>query len=270
MSVEKLILGTAGLSGKPYGRNQRVVSVEDAIALIKYALDAGIHTFDTAPAYGQAENCIGHVLKCNNLAANVYTKTKGNVAEAAQSIAHLLRGKKNRANVVFLYHNWDRTVSWPASWIDGATIYFEADDGYNADAALIHFGHVQFEWNILRRTYRYFGNNVRNTVHQQIRIARSVFLQGVLAGEACPNDALKDRVVAAQQVASAFGVNLKTLALRSALENEWLDKVIIGPTTISELDECLEIARREPLGTERYVPMLDMGICKENDPRSWG
>jgi hypothetical protein len=45
--------------------------------------------------------------------------------------------------------------------------------------------------------------------------------------------------------------------------------VIIGPTTISELDECLEIAKREPLGTERYVPMLDMGVCTDNDPRTW-
>ena len=49
MSIAKLVLGTAGLGGLPYGADKRIVSREDAQKLIEHAYDSGVRRFDTAP-----------------------------------------------------------------------------------------------------------------------------------------------------------------------------------------------------------------------------
>lgn len=69
----KLGLGTAQL-GIPYGATNSLGQVppESARAMLKFALQNGVDLFDTAPAYGTAEQLVGSVLPAS---AKIVTKT---------------------------------------------------------------------------------------------------------------------------------------------------------------------------------------------------
>lgn len=56
--IDKIVLGTAALGGA-WG----IVNIEESIKVILNALSLGITALDTAPAYGDAENLVGRVLK---------------------------------------------------------------------------------------------------------------------------------------------------------------------------------------------------------------
>ncbi len=58
MNKDRYILGTVGLGGV-WGKVDPQESVDTLIA----ALEAGISTIDTAPAYGNAESCVGEALR---------------------------------------------------------------------------------------------------------------------------------------------------------------------------------------------------------------
>jgi aryl-alcohol dehydrogenase-like predicted oxidoreductase len=239
--VSELILGTAGLGGRPYGKDGRVVSEKDAIALMKHAAASGITTFDTAPAYGDAERRIGAA----DCFTGGFTKTDGDVDRAITSMEHLGR------RVSFLFHNW-KNGGVPA-WVSGVTVY-AADRPHDIPAVC-----VQVDWNLLQQWLP------MRTIHRIF--ARSVFLQGCLTGSGVGRrPELRQPIERAGRLAAAFGVSLECLALRAAIENTCIEGVVIGPTTMDELDACLEIARRRPLG-DILIPMLACDDTKATDPR---
>lgn len=63
LRISQLALGTAQL-GLPYGIANRTGQPSDGTArrILQLALDSGINTFDTAPAYGRSESIIGSFL----------------------------------------------------------------------------------------------------------------------------------------------------------------------------------------------------------------
>jgi aryl-alcohol dehydrogenase-like predicted oxidoreductase len=241
--VSELILGTAGLGGLPYGKDGRVVSEDDAIALMKHAAASGITTFDTAPAYGDAERRIGTA----DCFTGGFTKTDGDVDRVITSMEHLGR------HTSFLFHNW-KNGNVPA-WVSGVTVY-AADRPNNIYAAI-----VQVDWNLLQQ---WLPDPTLHRIH-----ARSVFLQGCLTGSgAARRPELRQPIERAGRLAAAFGVSLECLALRAAIENTCIEGVVIGPTTMDELDACLEIARRRPLG-DALIPLLAVADPHATDPRKF-
>ncbi len=255
MSVGRLILGTAGLGGLPYGRNQRVVGEDEAKGLINYALERGIRSFDTAPAYGQAEQWLGECLGDlrDSRFIPVYTKTTGDRETAVRSLRHLAPIRP-----VFLYHNWTPDTALKG-WEDGVSTYSE-----NVFAAYLKRTRViQAEWNILRQT------RFLRPADDDEFIARSVFMQGVLAGEPAPSPKLAGYVRAASEFADTYDLSLPALALRAALEIPGISKVVIGPTTVDEMKLCISIAKMEPIGFGRSLSMLDARDDACTDPRTW-
>jgi aryl-alcohol dehydrogenase-like predicted oxidoreductase len=249
MSVDKLILGTAGLSGQPYGRNKRVVEFDDAVKLIRYARERGINIFDTAPAYGHAEEAIGAAFAgCR--AVTIFTKNSG-------SQDQLLASTKNLHTVPYvLWHNW--TTGNVPPWFCGVTTYSDAKK-------LPTDGVVQVDWNILNQSAKISRLPTRD-VH-----ARSVFLQGVLSGgELLPHHDLKPEAERAQAFADNLGISLKRLALSAALTHPAINAVVIGPTTIEELDECVKIAEEcYKLELHPTIGVLDVLKRDLTDPRMW-
>lgn len=246
--IHKLILGTAGLGGQPYGREKRRVSEAEATKLICHAYECGIRQFDTAPSYGNAEVWLGRALGAK--VVMLFSKTNGLTDLALASMENL-----GTSRVAFLWHNW-RGAELPP-WVMGVTCY-DSDPIPKVLPAGITY--LQKDWNLLRQS----------TAPKGVRfLARSVFLQGVLTegGDAPPE--LEGAMHNARRFAALCGVDLTTLALRAALEHGDIDGVVIGPTTMDELDRCLEIAsERRPLSVDHALPLL-ADRSPATDPRTW-
>jgi aryl-alcohol dehydrogenase-like predicted oxidoreductase len=251
--IEKLILGTAGLGGLPYGRERRVVSRDEAREVLARAYELGIRIFDTAPAYGFAEELLSELPHD----INVYTKTNGDQDLAANSLEILAKH-----GVKFLYHNWNGHPLPP--WCCGVTAYRSEIVGVNKLIAHCPQFLVQGEWNLLSQQW------TQRLDKRGLFIARSTFLQGVLAGD--PYNApsfLKDHVERANRVAKAFGCELGYFALRAALEHPCINTVVVGPQCIAELESCVRIASGPGIGNGRLMCVLNVENDSLTDPRKW-
>ncbi len=253
--LHKLILGTAGLSGVPYGRNQRTVSPDTAGDVIREAIDCGITKFDTAPSYGNAQDVLRYVLRGRG---EVFTKAPLH-AEVCATSARTGAGLSH-----VLVHNW-KPRFWNR-WVNpelpngfaGVTTY-----SHDLPAGMVYdHPFVQVDWNLLQQTH--LGRRFSPRTHI---IARSVLLQGVLAGGEVPPQ-LKEGVARAARCAAAFNVSLLAFAMRAALEHPLIDAVVIGPTTVEELYACINVARWSELGTNYVIDHLHMR-SRATDPRTF-
>lgn len=248
--IDRLMLGTAGLSGMPYGIEKRVVAPSEAAQVIEHARKSGIHAFDTAPAYGFAEAVLGETLRKMGCGCHVFTKNNGLRDEAILSLTRL---KPHYPTMLF--HNWGGTSDLPP-WTQGATTY---ETKWETPPKCRW---LQVAWNVLRQVEPPAGPRI---------IARSVLLQGLLANQSvCLVEGLYPYVQRARDMAEACGMKMGEFALRAALQNPRFDYVLVGPTTIAEVDECVRIAK----DTSRTVPselisMLDLGSSPMTDPRNW-
>ncbi len=265
MSTAKLVLGTAGLGGLPYGNDGRMVSRSGAMELMEHAYDSGVRRFDTAPAYGEAERWLGEML--GDRPAFVWTKTTGDVDQAIKSAG--IFGTK--VHTAYLWHNYGERVAAEReemtrknyatdrygiplpSWVSGVTTY--AADHTDTRPEYL----VQQDWNLLQQRIP--------QPKPALFVARSVFLQGRLTENGMGKGVQYDR---ARRMAALYGVDLNTLALRAALEHNAIDLVVVGPTTLDELDACLEIVGQKPLGLRwAHLAMLACNDPTVTDPRQW-
>ena len=290
--VSRLVLGTAAL-GLPYGLPEAgagapvLVPEEAARGLINTALAAGVATFDTAPAYGEAEARLGRALAGQG---QVWTKVKASVSdrldrEVACSVeASLERLRRPRVELVS-WHNWTPSLAgqrafrecWselrrsPAIGSLGATTYGEDDAATAVESGL--FDVVQVEWNLLRQGVL---RRLRHRSRAAVKIAvRSVWLQGVLTprSRALPSflRALEPSVEEACDRARAWGSDLEALALRAALDQPGVGHVVIGVDSLDQLAVALRAARAPRLAPDQLeeLAVLDRGDDPLTDPRTW-
>lgn len=258
MSVSKLILGTAGLSGEPYGRDKRKVDLPGAIAVLQKAYDLGFRMFDTSVSYGHAEKALGMARKQWSDPVTIFSKSTGDFKDIITSTLNL------GTTPMILHHNWDGANVH--RWCVGVSTY--SNDKFKAGRKPPG-PIVQVDWNILNQ------HTMMATLERKFH-CRSVFAQGVLAGgpiprvngEPTPSDELKAAVERAQMFANALGVSLKALALVAALEHPHFDAVLVGAQTQEEVIECAAIAKMR-LGLYPTVLALDLGKPELTDPRRW-
>jgi len=290
--VARLVLGTAAL-GLPYGFPGSGVVVpavlpEEAVrALMRTALEAGIATFDTAPAYGDAEARLGRALAGKG---RVWTKVSAPVAraragEVARSVEASLERLQRRRLELVSWHNWTAGLAgepafrecWaelrrtPAITSLGATTYGEDDAVAAVESGL--FDVVQVEWNLLRQGVL---RRLREVSRSAVRVAvRSVWLQGVLTPRrlALPSflRALEPSLDQAVRLAGLWGLDLEALALRAALDQHAVDWVVVGLDATDQLAAALRATRGPRLssGQLKALEVLDRGDDRLTDPRTW-
>jgi aryl-alcohol dehydrogenase-like predicted oxidoreductase len=279
--VPRLVLGTAAL-GLPYGLSPEggappALLSEDAVrGLVRMALDAGVATFDTAPAYGEAEARLGRALGGEG---RVWTKVTSGSIEAS-----LQRLRRRKVELVS-WHNWTASLggdpAFRAAWDElgrspaivsrGATTYGEDDAAAAVGSGL--FDVVQVEWNLLRQGVL---RRLQARPRAAVRIAvRSVWLQGVLTPRrrALPSFLrdLEPSLQRAAGLAREWGLDLEGLALRAALDQPGVDHVVIGVDAPDQLAAVLRAARSPRLRPDQLEALapLDRGEDPRTDPRRW-
>ncbi len=290
----RLVVGTAAL-GLAYGLanadgSNAAPDEATATALLRAAWAAGIPSFDTAPAYGEAEVRLGRAMPVDGA---VWTKFDRRLhagslpAALAESLAGSLQRLARRNVDVFHWHNWTREAgeeagfaqAWPALAADSRYGRL-ACSTYGIEDALAAvtsgwFSLVQVEANILNRSVlRAIAAAAARTRSVTIAV-RSVFLQGVLTpkGAQLPTalaglQAARARCLA---VAESLAIPLHHLALRALLDDAAIGHVLIGIDRPQQLDDALAAADAEalPMGVSELLAGCEPTDLTLTDPRTW-
>lgn len=281
-AVGALSLGTAQL-GMAYGATNAVgmPSADEALRLVKTAIDHGFTVVDTAPAYGVAESRLREALgpgygdRCTvatkldplaGLSADSGAEAAALAAEASvfRSCAALGRQRLD----VLMLHRWEhRRQHGGAIWRrllelrDTGVIGSLGASVYRTEEALealadtdIH--HLQLPYNLLDG--RWDGETVQSALAQRPDVwvhARSAFLQGLLLSEAGQWPAgLADAGAWAGKIAALanrFELSKAALCLAYTRAQPWLATTVVGVANTEQLLELAAAVDRPPLDGEQ-------------------
>ncbi len=298
-----LVLGSVQL-GLEYGAANRTGKPERAAALrlVRRAANAGVLEFDTARAYGDSERRLGEALegkrartitKLSPLANLASDATRDEVRAAVDdSIAESLAAlRRDRLDCLLLHRAAHMTAFNGAVWdrliehIEDGLILSLGVSVQSPDEALEALArpdiqHLQLPYNLLDWRWRDAGvmDRLRDRAHVTIH-ARSVFLQGILAADD-PSvwpaiEGVDPSAIMAQigALAEAFGRDgAADLCVAYVRGQRWIDGVVIGMETESQLDANLRLFLRPPLAAEdcakieALVPRVPAALL---NPASW-
>lgn len=266
-----LAYGVANRGGKP--------SRAAALALLERALAGGIHTFDVARAYGDAEERLGEVLSGKDVAIVTKLSPLSEVAEAdssgravvaaESSVAHSREALgRNRLDCLLLHRAAHRTAFGGAVWqrlkkfqAEGVIgrLGVSVQDPQEAREALSDpaVGHIQLPFNLLDRRWDDVLCGIRPDVTVHVR---SVFLQGLLAANEAslwPKiDGIDAPAIVAQIAHLARALDRDSpadLCLAFVRGHRALHGIVIGLETIAQLDCNLALFARPPLTQEEMA-----------------
>lgn len=270
--LARLIIGTAAF-GQAYGLSTRPCAGSEQVdAIVQLALEQGVATFDTAPAYGTSETLLGEALGSRG---SVWTKV-GSDGVVADSLARLRREQLD----VVQWHNLTRTQLTdpsvctmlqrlrenPAVARLGATTYGVQDALAAVNSGL--FDVVQVEWNVLNQGV---VAAVERDGDPNVALAvRSVLLQGVLTEDPLASHlhALTESRERAVALAETHGISLYELAVGAARAHARIDWVLVGVRSAAELAGALAVPRLSSAAGEE-VRDLDVYDRDVTDPRRW-
>ena len=295
MSVTRLVLGTAAL-GLPYGLPAAGASAPvlipdgSAAALVAAARAAGISHFDTAPAYGEAEERLGRHL---GPAGTVWTKVDHRLrpgpdlaAGLETSIVTSLERLRRPRLEALQWHNWTRALGedpvWRRAW-DGLAgdprLQQRGCSTYGVEDAVAAvtsgcFELVQVEGNILNPSVLDALTGPARAAGVAVAV-RSVYLQGVLTpkGAALPHHLAGLAPARARVVdrAEDLGLPLAHLALRAILDHPAVSWVLVGLDGADQLAEAVAAAERPVLDPAVRLALSDLAVAdpRLTDPRTW-
>lgn len=278
----ELVLGSVQL-GLAYGAANRTgkPSRGAACRLVTRAVDAGITKFDTARAYGDAEERLGEALRTRK-AVRTITKLSPLTELAPDASRHDVRAavdasidaslyalRKPHIDCLLLHRAEHMTAFDGVIWErlverleDGTVLALgvSVQSVKEAVAALEcpDVRHMQLPFNLLDWRWAEAGviDRIRSRSHITIH-ARSVFLQGVLAADdpgIWPSIEGVDAYAMAELLADiATEYNRESVAdlcLAYARGQDWIDGVVVGMETESQLDENLRLFVRAPLSLQ--------------------
>jgi aryl-alcohol dehydrogenase-like predicted oxidoreductase len=278
----ELVLGSVQL-GLAYGAANRTgkPARETALRLVRRAANAGVAVFDTARAYGDAEERLGAALAGRN---SVRTITKlaplselppgasreTILAAVDKSIAESLTALRKTTLDCLLLHRADHISAFDgAVWqrlneylAEGriAALGVSVQNPTEAHTALAQrsVSHIQLPFNLLDWRWREAGVIAALEARADVTVhIRSVYLQGLLTSEQpsiWPRIAGVDppAVIAyLRNTATAFRRDgIADLALAYARGQGWVDGVVIGQETEHQLEDNLRLCTRSVLSPE--------------------
>jgi len=250
----RLILGTAALGGVPYAG--ATVSHDEARQIIITAQAHGIHHFDTSPAYGNAESLLGELVDYRDT-----VMSKHEALKLYDALGSLRRITAHGARVHLMIHNL------PAKVIDSAEGWKQLPlwcDGYSAYIGDSGLSKHAWHKNLLKQ----YDCSIINPQALKLDtkfMARSVFMQGALCGRKI-NDTVNAAVDTAAQLAYALNLPLPALALHWALQQPNITGVVIGPSSVAELEQIIGWYNMKVPPIGRLASLI---TTTNMDARSW-
>jgi uncharacterized protein len=266
--LNKLTLGTVQF-GMDYGINNPngKPPLEKSLEMLDFAWAKGIRIFDTAYAYGEAEEILGEFMKIRNpgsemkiitkLKPNILSETSGKTAEVVENNLKASLKRLNRDYVDgYLFHTPSYIYNNEAvsAMVDlkkqglvkniGVSIYEEADAIYAAK--LKKFDYIQVPYSIfdqrLNKT-NFFEIAKKNKITV---FARSAFLQGLffMPEDKIPSylEIVKPYFKKLDEIIGKYNISRQQVVLLFSCKNEYIDHVVFGVDSMSQLEEDIKIA----------------------------
>jgi aryl-alcohol dehydrogenase-like predicted oxidoreductase len=249
----KLCLGTVQF-GLNYGINNYSgkIKAEEVIKILKFAYDHGITTIDTAHVYGNSELVLGKFLKIINKEFKIITKYSADlVVPPVSSIDRSLQFLGMEQVYGYLFHNYSIFQEHPEYIEDmlkikecgktkkiGFSLYYPAEAEYILQNN-IPCDIVQVPYNIFDQRFEKIFPDLKSR-GIEIHI-RSVFLQGLFFVHPNELDEHFSGIKHLLQELSDFSIKNKltmsTLCLGFANANKYIDKIVIGVDSLSNLKD---------------------------------
>ena len=289
VAAERLVIGTTAF-GQPYGSTNTRGQVPEAVAgeVLERASALGIDTIDTAPAYGAAEALLGRLPQAKPF--GVVTKfslpreTKGldPAAAAVEGLGRSLRDLDRRKVDALLLHRGSDLLgplgddllrglrqaktNGLANRV-GVSIY----DGDEIDAVLSRCRPdiVQLPLSVVDQRL-ITGGHLERLADLGVEVhARSAFLQGLLlAPERRPGWAADcPHLLRFDEKCAASGLTPLQICLGFLLARPEVQRIVVGATSVGELDAIVEAANDPATG--RSWPSFALTNTPLLDPRRW-
>lgn len=259
--------------------------------LLERALNGGVAYLDTAAAYGDSEAIIGTM--ASSLAARnvrVCTKIKVHAQDRTTDILSAIRASLERlgsSGVDTLYLHSASVDDLEAPSVGEALEHAKATgwirragaSTYGSRDALVALSHgwcdvVQVEFSVLNQSV--YRAVTPSCASGKELVVRSVLCKGLLTDRrrfagAVPAH-LRTTLHELDEFARASNMSLAELAIRFALDTAGVDVVVVGVSTVQELDLALAAACHPPLTHEQraFLETFDRSDCDAVHPERWG
>jgi len=284
----KLGLGTVQF-GMDYGINNTRGKVlkEEAFEILKVAWNNGIDMLDTSALYGESEYVIGQFLKENNVPFKIISKLPPCDADDIETRLCESLKKLDRDRLFgYLVHHFDFFRENRHIWdflqkaklqkkVDklGFSLYYPQEVEYLIKEN-VEFDMVQVPFSVFDQ--RFSGAlKVLREMNVEIHV-RSVFLQGLVFKNALTMHGIfenfKDKLSSLHSISQDIGIPISALCLNFAVLNEYIDKVIIGIDSLSNLQENINALKYQDRVGDVYNSLLDLKEDNEKIilPFNWG
>ena len=289
VATERLIIGTAAF-GQPYGATNPRGQVPESVAgeVLERASALGIDTIDTAPAYGESEALLGRLPQARRFAVftkfNLPDEARGLdpaatlVEGLGRSLSDLDRRKVDalllhRVSDLFGPHGADLLRGLRQAKAEGLAdrVGVSIYDSDETDAVLSCFRPdiVQLPLSVVDQRLL-TGGHLERLANLGVEVhARSAFLQGLLlAPERRPGWAADcSHLHRFDGKCAASGLTPLQICLGFLLGRPDVQKIVVGATSVGELDAIVEAANDPAIG--RNWPSFALTNSPLLDPRRW-
>ncbi|KIX22391.1 hypothetical protein SY27_00600 [Flavobacterium sp. 316] len=281
----KLALGTVQF-GLQYGiSNTKGIPTDlDLSQIIETAVKNNIYTFDTAIAYGNAEERIAAFLPNEAQIISKFPKYSSN-SELKENIERsIIRLKQDRL-YGFMAHNGDFLIENPKLWdvlVDFKTKSKIQKIGYSLYTpkqleALLQLDLIpdiiQIPFSLLDQKFTPYFEELKKT-NVEIH-CRSVFLQGLyfLNTESLPEKLipLKTELNQLKEIANQYKISIADLALNFACLNKNIDKVVIGVENEKQLTDNINAVNHWNLDNSIFEAINAIKVTHKEllNPANW-
>ncbi|MGB4324333.1 MAG: aldo/keto reductase [Candidatus Nanopelagicales bacterium] len=276
--MHRLAIGTAQW-GLDYGATNPDGRVSDSTLryLIQTLSAAGIHELDTAAGYGDSEQRIG-TLQIAQFEVQTKVTGKGKTAEEVMDSINQSVSRLNRTHLdSVLVHDWFELSDHERRQVSNSLTLavdsglarkvgisaYTLEDIKSAQLIIPNLKRAQIPLNILDQRFIHSGENFPDIEFQ----ARSIFLQGLLLSHDHMNQHPDLKAVASR--ASDLEIPLLELALLFIHQLNWLDLILVAPTSSHELHQILDALNRVESMPEINFEALASEDMSLIDPRTW-
>ncbi len=286
--MSNLILGTASfLNGYGISNRSQKKTILEIEKLLRGAQELGICRFDTAPAYGEAEELLGRFLD-KSVDLQISTKlgaadTKSEKHIRASVTSSLSKLQINSIDILYLHDesillekNGEQVFLTLQKILSDGLIKGIGVSNYTYDkleanyASFPELSAYQVPENICDR--RLLRKELIQDIADQNKsvTVRSIFLQGLLLMEAneLPDSLIKCKpsVESLNQLADLCGVSVIDLCLSYVKNINWCSGIVVGVNDLAQLKRIVNSDAVLPENWQEFVVPVNEDFA---DPRNW-
>ena len=284
----KIVVGTANF-GNPYGIANRgkLLSIEESKSIINWAQENEINNFDTALAYGDAEEILGKYLN-QSLAPEVDTKLDSKSCQSSASIIEAASKSRDKLGVdslstlylhdeELLQSSSQPEVSAGLREVLNLGIAKQIGVSVYSEAAVVACKKVLPELTTFQVPENICDRRMIDSKHIKSLadkgnsfMVRSIFLQGLLLMDtmSIPTELhlVQPQLQSLSDFANKQKVKVMDLCLAYAYSISWASGIVVGVASLAQLKEFLASPSTMPEDWASRIKTLPPELL---DPRKW-